>query len=95
MKELKNVGFYYRLFYRFRPYEGIIRKKKNLIVHPQLAFYISVNHTYVQICMCTPEHVSGAARENFRSPLTFVFAPSLHRSKSYQTAPLKDRSPLT
>ena len=33
--------------------------------------------------------------ENFRSLLTWVFAPSLHHSKLYQTAPLKDRSPLT
>ena len=33
--------------------------------------------------------------KNFRSPLTWVFARSLHRSKSYQTAPLKDRSPLS
>ena len=30
--------------------------------------------------------------ENFRSLLTWVFAPSLHRSKSYQTALPKDRS---
>ncbi len=33
----------------------------------------------------TTEHVSG---ENFRSPLTWVFAPPLHRSKSDQIAPL-------
>ena len=33
--------------------------------------------------------------ENFHSPLTWAFTPSLHRSKLYQTAPLKERSPLT
>ena len=51
-------------------------------------------------CPCTPlkislpeEHVSGDEQREF--PLKRVFAPSLHRSKLYQTAPLKDRSPLT
>ncbi len=41
-----------------------------------------------------PEHVSGAEREEFPLPLTWVLAPPAHRSKSQQTAPLIS-SPLT
>ena len=47
---------------------------------------LSVCTTYCllneQLSMPLPEHVS----RNFRSPLTWVFAPSLHCSKLYQTA---------
>ncbi len=55
------------------------------IVHPKMKILSLITPLYIVPNQSMWAELSG---ENFRSPLTWVFAPPLHRSKSDQIAPL-------